>query len=81
MKRKEFNQHKEKGIEELKEILKNLEREAMKIKLEIGQGKMKNVHTFLIKRKDIAKIKTLISEKAPLTLPMQRAALEVKEKK
>lgn len=65
MKKKEFNQFKEKSVEELKVVLGNLETEAMKAKLEIAQGKMKNVHTFLTKRKDIAKINTLISEKAP----------------
>lgn len=61
MKRKELNSLKEKTKEELTEILKKLKLEALKTKMEITRGKIKNVHLYLIKRKQIAKILTLIN--------------------
>lgn len=61
MKRKELNSLKEKTKEELTEILKKLKLEALKTKMEITRGKIKNVHLYLTKRKQIAKILTLIN--------------------
>ncbi len=63
MKKKDFNQLKEKTIEELKVLLAKAKLEALKIKMEQTRGKVKNVHTYLMKRKEIAKITTLINEK------------------
>ncbi len=65
MKKKELNQLKEKSPEELKELLAKAKLEALKMKMEQLRGKVKNVHTYLIKRKEIAKITTLINEKSP----------------
>lgn len=63
MKKKEFNQLKEKSLEELKQALEKLKLEAIKLKMEIGRGKVKNVHGYSAKRKEIARIMTLISER------------------
>jgi len=63
MKKKEYNQLKETTLESLKELYKKSKLEAAKIKLEIGRGRNKNVHAYLAKRKEIAKISTLISQK------------------
>lgn len=62
MKKKEFDQLKGLGLSELKEKLVKAKTEAAKIRLDIGQGKTKNVHGYLAKRKEIAKILTLISK-------------------
>lgn len=63
MKRKEFEELKGKTVQELKEMVNNLKRESLLTKIEIKQGKIKNVHAYLNLRKKIAKILTLISEK------------------
>lgn len=63
MKKKDFNQLKEKTIEELNELLAKAKLEALKIKMEQMRGKVKNVHLYLMKRKEIAKMMTLINEK------------------
>ena len=62
MKKKEFDQLKGLGLSELKEKLVKAKTEAAKVRLDIGQGKTKNVHGYLAKRKEIAKILTLISK-------------------
>jgi len=70
MKKKDLNQFKEKSLEELKELLAKAKLEAVRIKMEQARGKVKNVHTYLMKRKEIAKMMTLINEKthfAPLS--------------
>ena len=63
MKKNEFNQLKESSIENLKSLAQKAKLEAAKIKLEINRGRTKNVHAYLSKRKEIAKINTLISQK------------------
>jgi len=64
MKRKDFEILKEKNTQELEEMVRNLKKEALKIKMEIVRGKIKNVHAYLNKRKEIAKILTLISDRS-----------------
>jgi len=63
MKKKEFDQLKEMNLESLRPLLTKMRLEAAKIKMEIDQGKQKNVHAYLAKRKEIAKVMTLIREK------------------
>lgn len=63
MKKKEFQQLKEKTLAELKELLRSFQAEALKAKLEIREGKIKNVHAHKSARKKIAQVQTLIFEK------------------
>jgi len=63
MKKKDFQTLKEKTIQELNQMVKDLKLEALKTKIEIKKGKIKNVHAYLEIRKKIAKILTLINEK------------------
>lgn len=67
MKKKEFNQLKEMNLEGLKPLLEKTRLEAAKVKMEINRGKQKNVHAYLIKRKEITKIMTLINQKEALS--------------
>jgi len=77
MKKQEYNQLKEATLENLKELCRKAKLEAAKIKLDIARGRTKNVHAYLSKRKEIAKIRTLISQKS-LSLHSQ-VAMEVKK--
>lgn len=63
MKKKEFDQLKEKSLEDLKEFLKKLKAESLNLKMEIKKGKIKNTRGYFSKRKEIARVMTLISEK------------------
>ena len=76
MKKKEFDQLKGTSLPELKEKLTKEKIEAAKIRLEIDQGKVKNVHGHLAKRKEIAKILTLISEKSLLPAKEEESRTE-----
>ena len=75
MKRKDFDQLRSSTVESLRDLLKKTQLEALKIKLEISRGKVKNVHASLAKRKEVAKIKTLLREKE---LNLEQAAKEAK---
>jgi len=63
MKTSEFKNIRQKSDEELKDLLNNLKTEVQKITLEIATRKLKNVSLIRIKRKEIAQIKTIISER------------------
>jgi ribosomal protein L29 len=63
MKKNEFKQLRDSTLENLKSLVSKGKMEAAKIQLEISRGQTKNLHAYLTKRKDIAKIKTLIKEK------------------
>ena len=52
-----------KNIDELYKLLKDCYREIASLKLEISTNKQKNVHLVKLKRKEIAKIKTVLKEK------------------
>lgn len=64
MKRKDFVQLKELNLSQLEDMLKKANLESAKIRLEVKKGKIKNNHAWLNKRKEIAQILTLISEKS-----------------
>jgi len=81
MKKKEFDQLKGMSLPELKEKMMKEKNEAAKIRLEIGQGKVKNVHGYLAKRKEIAKILTLISEKSLLPVKEEESRIEKRMEK
>lgn len=54
---------KNKSTDELYKLLKDCYREIANLKLEISTNKQKNVHLVKRKRKEIAKIKTVLKEK------------------
>lgn len=63
MKKKDFDQIKTKDIESLKKLISEKEKEKAKAHLELKMAKLKNVHAARQLKKDIAKVKTITSEK------------------
>lgn len=52
-----------KTIEELNQLLKKSKEEWVKLKMDLAVGKLKNLHAGKSKRKEIARIKTVIRGK------------------
>ncbi|MFP3036561.1 MAG: 50S ribosomal protein L29 [Arsenophonus sp. ER-BJ3-MAG3] len=52
-----------KNVEELNTELLNLLREQFNLSMQLGSGKLQQFHLLKLLRRDIARIKTLISEK------------------
>lgn len=63
MKRKELDELKTKSPEQLAKLVADLEKEKANLRLELAQGKLKNVHTLLKKKKDIARMMTILRTK------------------
>lgn len=63
MKKKDFDQIKTKDAESLKKLIWEKEKEKAKAHLELKMAKLKNVHTAHQLKKDIARVKTIASEK------------------
>lgn len=63
MKKKDFDQIKTKDIESLKKLIWEKEKEKVRVHLELKMAKLKNVHAAHQLKKDIAKVKTIASEK------------------
>lgn len=63
MKKKDLDELKNKGISDLKIEIKKLQKEAIDTLLELKIGKIKNVHAYNQKRKDIARVKTVLKMK------------------
>lgn len=76
MKKKELNELKAKSIAELTRKLTELQKEKVNTQLELKMGKLKNVHLIEQKRKEIAKIKTILSLKT-LAVQVAQAPKEV----
>ncbi len=76
MKKKELNELKAKSIAELTRKLTELQKEKVNTQLELKMGKLKNVHLIKQKRKEIAKIKTILSLKT-LAVQVAQAPKEV----
>lgn len=53
----------EKSIKDLLKIVTDNEKKLLDIKMELAQGKTKNVHTGKKTRKEIAKVKTALKER------------------
>lgn len=62
MKKKEIKELHVKPIAELKELIKKARVELVKLRLEQGAGKLKNVHLVAQKRHDLARLKTILKE-------------------
>ena len=56
-------EYREKSEAELKEELLNLRKEQFNLRMQRGAGQMSKPHLFQIARKDIARLKTILSEK------------------
>lgn len=63
MKRKEIKELVLKEITELVSMVKDIQKEIIRLKMEVTMGKTKNVHVVSRKRDDIARIKTIIAQK------------------
>ncbi len=60
MKKKDLDEIKTKSISQLEKRLEELEKEKTNNLLELKMGKIKNVHLVNQKKKDIARIKTIL---------------------
>ena len=58
-----MNELKNKDLKALKELAKKVDQEIFKLKMDKGTAKLKNVSSLGQKRRDLAKIKTIIREK------------------
>ena len=63
MKIKQLNELKQQEASALHKKAEDLEKEIVKIRIELNMGKIKNVHSIKNKRKEIAQIKTIINMK------------------
>lgn len=65
MKSKDIKELHTKTIEELKHMLSEVKDELFSLKMQIAQNKLKNKRLIFLKRKDIAKVATILKEKEP----------------
>ena len=63
MKIKQLNELKQQEASALHKKAEDLEKEIVKIRIELNMGKIKNVHSIKNKKKEIAQIKTVINMK------------------
>ena len=63
MKKKQLDELHAKSVKELKESVKKIQGELVQLRTELGAGKLKNVHQIKLKRRDLARIKTILREK------------------
>ena len=63
MKRKEINQLHTKSSLELKTLIKKMEEELVRMKVDLESGKLKDVRAVLKKRRDLARVKTVLRKK------------------
>lgn len=63
MKRGEIKQLRGKSLEELRKMLMETKEELGKLRMEKSSQKLKKIHALKIKRKDIARMLTIIREK------------------
>ena len=78
MKKNELADLKGKTVDELERLLLDIREELSKLKIDMSLGKNKNVNQARNKRKDIARILTILSMKAAF-VPPERNSDEPKE--
>lgn len=66
MKKKDLEQLKTQDIKALKKKVADAKQEAANFKIEISLGKVKNVHSILQKKKEIAKVMTVLNFKSKI---------------
>lgn len=72
MKKQDLNDMENKDIKTLKKQVLDLQKEKNNAALELVLGKAKNVHLAALKRKDIARLKTVIYQKAHERRPQNK---------
>ena len=63
MKKNDLNDLKKKTTKELTHMLKELNKKKLEVAIELKMGKVKNVHTRLNLKRDIAKVMTILKLK------------------
>lgn len=63
MKKKQLQELHTKSIKELNELVKKAQEELVKLKVELGAGRLKDTQAMNKKRHDLARIKTILREK------------------
>lgn len=63
MKKKDLEAIRAKPIEDFKELISKTEKELVKSEIDFGAGKMKTRRVISQKRRDLAQIKTVLTEK------------------
>ncbi|HUS60405.1 MAG TPA: 50S ribosomal protein L29 [Nevskiaceae bacterium] len=63
MKKKEISQLHAKTSQELKILIKKMEEELVRMKIDLGSGRLKDVRAVLKKRRDLARAKTVFRQK------------------
>lgn len=58
------NDYREKSVTDLKQELLNLRKEQFNLRMQLGAGQMSKPHLFQAVRRDIARIKTVLTEKS-----------------
>lgn len=62
MKKKEISQLHTKSSQELKSLIKKMEEELVKMRVDLKSGKLKDVRAVLKERRDLARVKTILKE-------------------
>lgn len=63
MKKRELQELRAKTVKELDELIKKVEEESVKLRVDKKAGKLKNVHQVVKKKHDLARLKTILKEK------------------
>jgi len=63
MKKREIRELKNKNTGQIRKTISDLEKEIVEVKFELKQSKAKNLHAFSEKKKDIARVKTILAQK------------------
>lgn len=62
MKKKDIQELHNKSKKELEELMKKVQTELVRLRTDFGAGKLKNVNQIKLKRRDLARIKTVMKE-------------------
>jgi len=62
MKKSKVKELQTKSPTELNELIKKTQEEQVKLKMDLGVGRLKNVHLLAQKRRDLARMKTILRE-------------------
>ncbi|PJE69155.1 50S ribosomal protein L29 [Candidatus Shapirobacteria bacterium CG10_big_fil_rev_8_21_14_0_10_38_14] len=63
MKKKEIAQLRTKDKKELSGLIQKTQGELVKLQIEFQAGKLKNINQLILKRRDLARMKTILKEK------------------
>lgn len=63
MKKKQIVELHSKLVDQLKRLIEKAEEELVKLRIDLGAGKLKDIHQVKKKRRDLARIKTILKEK------------------